>query len=338
MVMMTRTHSSPTAAVTAIILLATAHHFEGTTAKAASGYEYAGYGSCRDVNGNIYSNIRLTDATATHDDAVCGQSCDVFRSSDKLRGFEWLIVDGSSKRCYCLFDAGSDIEAMALSMGGDGATWKGDNDGKGEISSAENVGIDSYCHKLVPLVRLGDVSSPPPTPQPQSIEEIFEGIFGDEPVFTTSQVDDDEYEYNQNASPSPTLNTTKSSKIFAGYTGKTSKSKSTNKSKSSHSSSMECSKSTKSGSDGSKSSLSYPSVEGKADKGGDDPSLMILEQMRYKMGNGGRRSGGIELLLLMASIETMEEALGFVKSNHSKYYFDWNAGERREVMEISDCF
>jgi len=34
----------------------------------------------------------------------------------------------------------------------------------------------------------------------------------------------------------------------------------------------------------------------------------------------------------------MEEALGFVKSNHSKYYFDWNAGERREVMEISDCF
>lgn len=149
MVMMTRTHSSPTAAVTTIFLLATAHHFEGTTAKAASGYEYAGYGSCRDVNGNIYSNIRLTDATATHDDAVCGQSCDVFRSSDKLRGFEWLIVDGSSKRCYCLFDAGSDVEAMALSMGGDGATWKGDNDGKGEISSAENVGIDSYCHKLV---------------------------------------------------------------------------------------------------------------------------------------------------------------------------------------------
>mmetsp|Transcript_13358 Transcript_13358/g.19997 ORF Transcript_13358/g.19997 Transcript_13358/m.19997 type:complete len:334 (-) Transcript_13358:183-1184(-) len=329
MVMMTRTHSSPTAAVTTIFLLATAHHFEGTTAKAASGYEYAGYGSCRDVNGNIYSNIRLTDATATHDDAVCGQSCDIFRSSDKLRGFEWLIVDGSSKRCYCLFDAGSDIEAMALSMGGDGATWKGDNDGKGEISSAENVGIDSYCHKLVPLVRLGDVSSPPPTPQPQSIEEIFEGIFGDEPVFTTSQVDDDEYEYNQNASPSPTLNTTKSSKIFAGYTGKTSKSKSTNKS---HSSSMECSKSTKSGSDGSmyeknekkssqstktkrcssksgKSSLSYPSVEGKADKGGDDPSLMILEQMRYKMGNGGRRSGGIELLLLMVTSITVSSYL-----------------------------
>ena len=184
-------------------------------------------------------------------------------------------------------------------------------------------------------MRLGDVSSPPPTPQPQSIEDIFEGIFGDEPVFTTSQVDDDEYEYNQNASPSPTLNTTKSSKIFAGYTGKTSKSKkSTNKSKSSHSpSSMDCSKSTKSGSDGSmyeknekkssqstktkrcssksgKSSLSYPSVEGKADKGGDDdPSLMILEQMRYKMGNGGRRSGGIELLLLMVTLITMSSYL-----------------------------
>jgi hypothetical protein len=144
---------SPTAAVAAIFLLAATHHFEGTLAS-AGGYEYSGYGSCRDDNGNIYSNIRLTNAIATHDDSACGQSCDAFRSSGTLRGFEWLVVNenGSSKRCYCLFDAGSDVEAMALDMGGDGATWKGDNEGTGEIASVENVGIDSYCHKLVSII------------------------------------------------------------------------------------------------------------------------------------------------------------------------------------------
>lgn len=136
--------ASPSAAVRAIIFLLSAAH-----ATAAGGYEYVSNGSCRDNNGDVYSNIRLTDSTATHDDSACGQSCDVFRSSGTLRGFEWLIVNGSSKRCYCLFDAGSDVEAMALDMGVDGATWKGDNEGTGEIASAENVGIDSYCHKLV---------------------------------------------------------------------------------------------------------------------------------------------------------------------------------------------
>lgn len=249
-------------------------------------------------------------------------------------------------------------------------------------------------------MRLVDVDgSPSPTPQPQSIEEIFAGIFGDDGGgFTTSQVDDDgqyggdwngspkpTYGDNWNASPSPTLNTTKSSKIFVGW-GKTSKSISTKASKSS-SMSMECSKSSKassamsygkkggdwSGSNGSsskktsgggdwsgngsngshgyekgsvwsgrvwsddggskeKGSLwsssdggsyekkssqsmktktnkvwcsksgkgqSWSIVEGKASKDGDDSWSMILEQMRYKMGNGGRRSGGVELLLLM---------------------------------------
>lgn len=199
-------------------------------------------------------------------------------------------------------------------------------------------------------MRQGDIdASPSPTPQPQSIEDIFEGIFGDDSdeVFTTSQVDDGQYSYGYtyNASPSPTLNATKSPKIFAGNAGKTSKSKLTKTYKSSLSMSMECSKSKKASSmsygkkssseqssvgDGSfsygsyeihenKSSqsmktkttkvcaksgkgLSYSIVEGKADKGGDDPGLMILEQMRFKMGNGGRRSGGVELLLMMTSI------------------------------------
>ena len=143
---------SPAAAV-AIYLLVAAHHLEGTVATASGGYEYLGFGGCRDNNGSVYSNIRLTDATATRDDSSCGQSCDVFRSSGTLRGFEWLIVNGSSKRCYCLFDAGSDVETMALEKGGDGATWKGDNEGTGEISSVENVGIDSYCHKLVSIMK-----------------------------------------------------------------------------------------------------------------------------------------------------------------------------------------
>jgi hypothetical protein len=200
----------------------------------------------------------------------------------------------------------------------------------------------------VPVVRLGDIDvSPSPTLQPQSIEEIFEDIFGEDGdgVFTTSQVDDNySYGYNhqQSASPSPTLNATKTPKVFAGNAGKTSKNK---LAKSSYSMSMsmeECSKSSKpssekslvedgylwsSGSGGgsyeiyekkpsqsmrtkttklcsSKSSkgLSYSIVEGKADKGGDDVALTILEQMRYKMGNGGSRSVRVELLLMMTSI------------------------------------
>ncbi len=139
-------------------------------------------------------------------------------------------------------------------------------------------------------MRLGDVSPSSPTLQPQSIEAIFEEIFGDssESIFTTSQVDDDDdqHGYSESASTSTNLGTTKSSKIFAGHASKSSKSKSNKSSKSS-------SKSMK--------GLSYPSLEGKADKWDDDPSLLILEQLRYKMGNGGRSSGSgrRELILLM---------------------------------------
>jgi len=143
----------------------------------------------------------------------------------------------------------------------------------------------------VPLLRLGDVSPSSPTLQPQSIEAIFEEIFGDssESIFTTSQVDDDDdqHGYSESASTSTNLGTTKSSKIFAVYASKSSKSKSNKSSKSSPSKSMK--------------GLSYLSLEGKADKWGDDPSLLILEQLRYKIGNGGRSSGSgrRELILLM---------------------------------------
>jgi len=133
----------------AIFLFFAAYLFYGdVSATNHDGYAYVGYGGCRDSNGNVYSNIRLPDATAAHDDSVCGQSCDIFRASGKLRGFEWLLV-GSSKRCYCLLDAGTDVDTMAQEVEGGGATGKGDNDGVGEIVSAENVGIDSYCHKVV---------------------------------------------------------------------------------------------------------------------------------------------------------------------------------------------
>ena len=137
---------------TTLLLLAT-HHT--TTEAAGITYQYTGFGSCRDINGNTYSNIQLTDATATANDLSCGDSCDIFLSSSNsgtLRGFEWQLVDGFDRRCYCLFDAGSNVEAMALEFitgGGGGATWKGDNIGIGEIDTAVNVGIDSYCYKLV---------------------------------------------------------------------------------------------------------------------------------------------------------------------------------------------
>ena len=155
--------ASASTAVTAtlLLLLATTHH----TATEAAGvtYQYTGFGSCRDINGNTYSNIQLTDGTAIANDLSCGDSCDIFLSSGSssggtLRGFEWQLVDGFDRKCYCLFDAGSNVEAMALEFingpmggGGGGATWKGDNVGRGEIDTAVNVGIDSYCYKLVSL-------------------------------------------------------------------------------------------------------------------------------------------------------------------------------------------
>ena len=152
--------ASASTAVTAtlLLLLATTHH----TATEAAGvtYQYTGFGSCRDINGNTYSNIQLTDGTAIANDLSCGDSCDIFLSSGSssggtLRGFEWQLVDGFDRKCYCLFDAGSNVEAMALEFingGGGGATWKGDNVGRGEIDTAVNVGIDSYCYKLVSIV------------------------------------------------------------------------------------------------------------------------------------------------------------------------------------------
>ena len=147
-----------TTATLLFLLLAATHH----TATEAAGitYQYTGFGSCRDINGNTYSNIQLTDVSATANDLSCGDSCDIFLSSSSgssgtLRGFEWQLVDGFDRRCYCLFDAGSNVEAMALEFingpmgGGGGATWKADNVGIGEIDTAVNVGIDSYCYKLV---------------------------------------------------------------------------------------------------------------------------------------------------------------------------------------------
>lgn len=148
-------NASSSAVTTAtLLLLFTTHHT--VTEAAGITYQYTGFGSCRDIHGNTYSNIQLTDASATANDLSCGDSCDIFLSSSlgTLRGFEWQLVDGFDRRCYCLFDAGSNVEAMALEFitttgGGGGATWKGDNIGIGEIDTAVNVGIDSYCYKLV---------------------------------------------------------------------------------------------------------------------------------------------------------------------------------------------
>jgi hypothetical protein len=167
--------------------------------------------------------------------------------------------------------------------------------------------------------------SPTPTPH---LDEIFESIF------TTSQVDE---AYGSDWSPTPTLNVTKSSKVFAGW-GKAPKSASLKSFKSSWGSMNICSKSSKaySMSHGMKSSsgswsrsggwdwnsvgsssswsqsmksksikvcsksgqfMSY-SVEGKSNKGADMWS-MTFEQVRYKMGSGGHRSEGKGLMMMM---------------------------------------
>lgn len=146
----------------ALLFLATitsSHFIGGAHATADSppaGYEFVAVGGCRDTNNNIYSNIRLPDDTAATSDSACAQSCDVFRSTtaDALfRGYEYQVVFGSDSRCYCLFDSGTDVMTLAESVDGE-TTVKADNLGYGEIQSAENVGIDSYCYKVVSVVFL----------------------------------------------------------------------------------------------------------------------------------------------------------------------------------------
>ena len=150
-----------------------------------------------------------------------------------------------------------------------------------------------------------------PTLPPQTIEEIFQGIFNSsesEQVFTTSQVNDDPYEYdyddevalNNNNNPTTTSQNN-------GWSSSTSHSSSNTghhqvhvMGKSSKSSTSSSSKSSKSG---------QGLIEGKSDK--DDSSLMRLEQMRYKV-NGGRRGrggGGVELLLLVVTLMTVSSYL-----------------------------
>ncbi len=152
---------SVTAAATssALLFLATittsSHLIQGAhaTTPTADGYEFVAVGGCRDTNNNIYSNIRLPDDTAATGNTACAQSCDVFRSTaDGLfRGYEYQVVFGSDSRCYCLFDSGTDVMTLAESVEGD-TTVKADNLGYGEIQSAVNDGIDSYCYKVVSVV------------------------------------------------------------------------------------------------------------------------------------------------------------------------------------------
>jgi hypothetical protein len=138
------------ATITSSHLIQGAH---ATTTPTTDGYEFVAVGGCRDTNNNIYSNIRLSDDTAATGNTACAQSCDVFRSTDGFRGYEYQVVFGSDTRCYCLFDSGTDVMTLAESVEGD-TTVKADNLGFGEIQSAVNDGIDSYCYKVVSVVFL----------------------------------------------------------------------------------------------------------------------------------------------------------------------------------------
>lgn len=146
-----------TAATTssALLFLATitsSHLIQGAHAAATAGYEFVAVGGCRDTHNNIYSNIRLPSNTAATSNTACAQSCNVFRTTvNGFQGYEYQVVYGSDTRCYCLFDSGTDVTTLAESVDGD-TTVKDDNLGYGEIQSAENVGIDSYCYKVVSVV------------------------------------------------------------------------------------------------------------------------------------------------------------------------------------------
>ena len=151
-----RTAAAKSSALLFLATITSSHLIQGAhaTTPTTDGYEFVAVGGCRDTNNNIYSNIRLPDDTAATSDSACAQSCDVFRSkADGFRGYEYQVVFGSDTRCYCLFDSGTDVMTLAESVDGE-TTVKADNLGFGEIQSAENVGIDSYCYKVVSVVFL----------------------------------------------------------------------------------------------------------------------------------------------------------------------------------------
>ena len=163
---------------------------------------------------------------------------------------------------------------------------------------------DWWTQTSVPLPTQPPVVGPPPTLPPQTIEEIFQGIFNSsEEVFTTSQVNDDPYEYDYDDADALN-NNNKPTSQNNGWSSSTDDGWSSSTSHSSSTAHVVMGKSSKSSTSSKSSKSGQGLIEGKSDK--DDSSLMRLEQMRYKVNGGrGRGGGSIEMLLFMVTAMTV---------------------------------
>ena len=122
------------------------------------GYDYVGYGSCRDGSGEPYPTVSQLYMPTTES---CGDFCDKFHISivngivGKVRGFTWTDANVLSQTCYCVFDSETDVEGIAEELGG-GQEQRGQ--WVPADSSSEGVGIGpvtlvhegnhSYCYKI----------------------------------------------------------------------------------------------------------------------------------------------------------------------------------------------
>ena len=120
------------------------------------GYTYSGYGWCRGANvEDGYHNVhQVYTQTVTE----CGSFCNKFPVVNKLRGFTWTDGGGIEKHCYCMFDAGTDVQSLAKEYGGAREHWgtmtpaKHSDQGTA-VGPIQNVfdgkrGYDAYCYSL----------------------------------------------------------------------------------------------------------------------------------------------------------------------------------------------
>jgi hypothetical protein len=126
-----------------------------SSTNALDGYDFVGEGICKDAQESGYMQIMYV-YTANRE--LCAEYCDRYRdineAEGKLRGFWWNdatnIGQPSDKHCYCMFEAGSNIEKIAKQFGGDEQIRfeNFDSTATGTICSAEKRSYDAWCYRI----------------------------------------------------------------------------------------------------------------------------------------------------------------------------------------------
>lgn len=128
------------------------------------GYDYVGYGSCRDESEEPYPTVsQLYTSSAESCGDFCDKMwdfCDKFHMCDKFHisivngTMDWTDANFLSQTCFCVFDKGTDVERIANELGGGREHWghwvpaDSSNEGVG-IGPVTRVGESnhSYCYK-----------------------------------------------------------------------------------------------------------------------------------------------------------------------------------------------